>query len=340
MSSHTAPALEAVRSDLRSQNVWNDKDVVLQTAALIASFTFTVYPAHRSIHSLVIFSTLSLAVLAAFLLPQRFPVPQISPMEIDRTVRLLRGFGFGLAIVVVSAFAFSPAEIPAFKLFLYFVGSLAIARTSIRARQVEVPDIASDQPPVQVSKAHARVKRSIDVLISGIALAVLSPLLIVIAIAVKLDSPGPILFSHQRVGHRGKRFWILKFRTMYVQAPKYQRSPSTPEDARITRVGRVLRRLSIDEVPQLVNVLFGEMSLVGPRPEMPYITKNYTTLQRKRFAVLPGITGLWQISPARAFPIHQHIEYDLYYIARQSVLLDLAILCRTTASVVRGIGAT
>jgi len=126
---------------------------------------------------------------------------------------------------------------------------------------------------------------------------------------------------------------------MHVCCPPYQRSPIDDSDPRLTRVGRVLRRLSIDEVPQLLNVLKGEMSLVGPRPEMPFIVQNYGLLERQRLCVKPGITGLWQISSARAHPIHENIEYDLFYIEHQSLRMDLSILLRTVAAVIRGVGA-
>jgi lipopolysaccharide/colanic/teichoic acid biosynthesis glycosyltransferase len=107
----------------------------------------------------------------------------------------------------------------------------------------------------------------------------------------------------------------------------------------LTRVGRLIRRMSLDELPQLMNVLKGEMSLVGPRPEMPFIVDGYGDLERKRLAVRPGITGLWQISPARAFPIHENIQFDLHYIRHQNLVLDCAILVRTIAAVIDGVGA-
>jgi lipopolysaccharide/colanic/teichoic acid biosynthesis glycosyltransferase len=126
---------------------------------------------------------------------------------------------------------------------------------------------------------------------------------------------------------------------MRKDAPHYERSPLSDADVRLTRVGRVIRRFSIDELPQLINVLRGEMSLVGPRPEMPFIVDQYGPFERRRLLVRPGITGLWQISPARAQPIHESMEYDLYYIHRHNIFLDVAILLRTVTAVVRGIGA-
>jgi lipopolysaccharide/colanic/teichoic acid biosynthesis glycosyltransferase len=126
---------------------------------------------------------------------------------------------------------------------------------------------------------------------------------------------------------------------MRIDAPKYAPSPTSDRDCRLTRIGRLIRRISIDELPQLINVLKGEMSLVGPRPEMPFIVDRYTPLERGRLAVKPGITGLWQVSPARALPIHENLQYDLHYIFHQSLMLDGAILLRTLAAVIRGVGA-
>lgn len=339
MSSHTASAFEAARSDVRTQSAWNNKEVVAHVIALFVSFTFVAYQAHLPARSLSGPAALSVALFCATLLPQRFPLLRVSPLEIDRTVRLLRGLGLGISIVLAGELVFSQAGFSLLRLFLCFVGVLATVRIAIGVGPVKSGAILLDERVPRGMRGNARIKRCLDVVIACVALLILVPLCVLIAVAVKLDSPGPILFSHQRVGYRGKPFWILKFRSMHLHAPKYQRSPSTLDDTRITRVGRVLRRLSLDEIPQLINVLRGEMSFVGPRPEMPYIAKTYTALQRRRLDVLPGITGLWQISSARAFPIHHNLEYDLYYIARQSFLLDIAILCRTTASVVRGIGA-
>jgi lipopolysaccharide/colanic/teichoic acid biosynthesis glycosyltransferase len=124
---------------------------------------------------------------------------------------------------------------------------------------------------------------------------------------------------------------------MYTDAPIYDCSPTDSSDPRITRVGRILRRTSIDELPQLWNVLNGDMSLVGPRPEMPFIVQQYTSEQQRRLQIRPGITGLWQVSPARSQPIHEHLEYDLYYIDHYSFRLDLSILLNTISAVVRGI---
>jgi lipopolysaccharide/colanic/teichoic acid biosynthesis glycosyltransferase len=130
---------------------------------------------------------------------------------------------------------------------------------------------------------------------------------------------------------------MLKFRSMYIDAPKYGRSPETAGDSRITPAGRFLRRTSLDELPQLLNVLAGDMSLVGPRPEMPFITDNYTALESRRLSVPQGLTGLWQLSGDRKFSIHAAIEYDFYYIENRGVFLDFAILLHTLFFAMKGL---
>src|SRR6202035_5469849 len=138
-------------------------------------------------------------------------------------------------------------------------------------------------------------------------------------------SPGSAFFIQKRVGRNGELFKIYKFRSMYTDAPKYDFSPTSSSDPRITKIGRFLRRMSLDELPQLINVFLGNMSLVGPRPEMPFIVERYSAEQRRRLEVLPGITGLWQLSADRAFPIHENMEYDLYYMRNRNFFMDVAI---------------
>lgn len=179
------------------------------------------------------------------------------------------------------------------------------------------------------------MKRALDIFGSLVIGILSSPVWAITAIAVKLDSKGPVIFTHQRVGKGGHRFNLYKFRSMYQGAHIYKESPTSPKDLRITRVGAIIRRFSIDELPQIINVLKGEMSLVGPRPEMPYIVDAYNETQKKRLLVKPGITGLWQISPDRNKPIHDNIHHDLYYLENQSIWLDLKILAKTFMS--RGI---
>jgi lipopolysaccharide/colanic/teichoic acid biosynthesis glycosyltransferase len=181
------------------------------------------------------------------------------------------------------------------------------------------------------------VKRLTDLLLGGLVLALLSPVVALVALFIRLDSPGPILFVQDRVGQGGRLFRIYKFRSMRTDAPPYASSPTSVEDPRITRFGRFLRRSSLDEIPQLLNVMRGEMSLVGPRPEMPFVVDGYTPAQCQRLSVLPGITGLWQLSADRAFPIHENVQYDLYYIRHRGFFLDLAVLIHTLVFAMNGV---
>lgn len=181
-------------------------------------------------------------------------------------------------------------------------------------------------------------KRLMDICGALVLLIALAPLLLIVALLIRLDSPGPALFHQFRVGLNGRRFTIWKFRTMHPSAHSYARSPRGLDDRRVTRLGRFLRRTSIDELPQLINVLRGEMSLIGPRPEMPFIAARYTRVERQRLTLRPGMTGLWQISPARSAPIHHNLHCDLHYIRNRNLLLDTAILLRTVLVVVSGNG--
>ncbi len=195
------------------------------------------------------------------------------------------------------------------------------------------------------------VKRVVDLTVALVALFLLWPLMLLIALLIRLDSPGPVIFKQERVGLHGKPFRILKFRTMVVGAEKNMGVivEQTPDgrhflvkgrhDPRITRVGHYLRRWSLDELPQVFNVLKGEMSVVGPRPELPMLVHDYVPWQRKRFSVPPGITGWWQVTERADAPSSLHTEADLYYIQHYSLWLDLQILLRTFAAVVRGKGA-
>lgn len=183
---------------------------------------------------------------------------------------------------------------------------------------------------------YSIAKRMADLIGSSLLLVLLAPLFSLIALFIKLDSRGCALFVQDRVGRNGDLFKMYKFRSMRNDTLQYERSPTTPFDTRITRVGRFLRRSSLDELPQLINVFLGDMSLVGPRPEMPFIVELYTSEQRQRLQVIPGITGLWQLSADRAFPIHENIQYDLYYIRNRGFFTDLAILIHTLLFAMRG----
>jgi lipopolysaccharide/colanic/teichoic acid biosynthesis glycosyltransferase len=180
------------------------------------------------------------------------------------------------------------------------------------------------------------VKRAADVAGAAVLLAALSPLMAVIAAAVKLDSEGEVVFRQQRVGRGGRLFTILKFRTMVKDAP---RSPlgtyCYQDDPRITRVGKLLRRTSLDELPQLVNVLRGDMSFVGPRPDLPHHVARYTERQRGRLALRPGITGWAQVNGRNGIPWDARIELDLAYVVGWSLWRDVAVAARTVKVVLR-----
>jgi lipopolysaccharide/colanic/teichoic acid biosynthesis glycosyltransferase len=190
-----------------------------------------------------------------------------------------------------------------------------------------------------VEYSSSTFKRGCDVIGSLLFLILLFPLFIVVAGLIKLDSPGPIFFRHYRIGKDGRYFVLWKFRSMRMDVAEYEASPRSVGDGRLTRIGRLIRRLSVDEMPQLINVLIGDMSLVGPRPEMPFIVARYHPVHCERLLARPGITGLWQISPARAFPIHENLQYDLHYIRNQNFFLDCIIIVRTIVAVVHGVGA-
>ncbi len=191
----------------------------------------------------------------------------------------------------------------------------------------------------QIGFLYNFIKRTIDLFCSSVLLILFCPLFLGLSLAIKLNSAGPAIFRQTRIGLGGRTFELLKFRSMFLDAPKYATTPDSAADPRITSLGRWLRRTSLDELPQLINVFRGEMSLVGPRPEMPFIVQTYTPLQRQRLEAKPGITGVWQISAARGEPIHANIEYDLFYLNNRSTLFDVAILVKTVLSVIRGIGA-
>jgi exopolysaccharide biosynthesis polyprenyl glycosylphosphotransferase len=181
------------------------------------------------------------------------------------------------------------------------------------------------------------VKRCIDLILATTFLILGFPIFLALATLVKLDSPGPAIFKQKRVGQNGRLFEMYKFRSMHLHASGSDYSPKTQLDLRITRFGRFLRKTSLDELPQLLNVLQGNMSLVGPRPEMPFIVAEYREKERLRLQVKPGLTGLWQLSGDRAFLIHENIEYDLYYIQHRNFFMDLAILLHTAIFAMRGI---
>ena len=180
-------------------------------------------------------------------------------------------------------------------------------------------------------------RRLRDLVGAVVALAAASPALAAAAVAIKLDDRGPVLYRQRRVGQHGQEFELLKLRTMVVGAEAQGAGWAVNRgDPRITRVGRLLRRLSLDELPQLWNVLRGEMSLVGPRPTLAYQVERYTERQRRRLDVKPGITGWAQVHGRAALPWDERIELDVWYVEHRSPWLDLKILAKTPAALFSG----
>ncbi len=181
--------------------------------------------------------------------------------------------------------------------------------------------------------------RSFDILIAVVALALFSPFLLAAAIAIKLGSRGPVLYRQRRVGRDGREFEMLKLRTMVEGSdPVGYGTVVTRDDPRVTRPGRFLRRTSLDEVPNLINVLRGEMAMVGPRPTIPAQVDDYTPRQNRRHEVLPGITGWAQVQGRAGIPWEERIELDVWYVEHRSAALDARILARTTWLVLTGQG--
>jgi exopolysaccharide biosynthesis polyprenyl glycosylphosphotransferase len=205
-------------------------------------------------------------------------------------------------------------------------------------------DLVDDLPLVRLGRQRPHPlyevgKRLFDLVGALAGLVALAPLLLWCAWRIRRTSPGPALFAQERVGRDGRRFRIWKFRTMHRDTAPEAVAPTSRRDPRVTATGRWLRATSIDELPQLWNVLRGEMSLVGPRPEMPFIVAGYDEWQRRRLAVKPGITGLWQILGRKDLPMHQNLQYDFYYIRNRSLALDASILLRTAGAVLSRRGA-
>jgi lipopolysaccharide/colanic/teichoic acid biosynthesis glycosyltransferase len=182
------------------------------------------------------------------------------------------------------------------------------------------------------------MKRLLDILGSLLGLAVLSPLMVVIALLVRLTSGGPAIFRQRRAGRQGRPFTILKFRTMRTGADPYGCSPQSSGDERLTPVGRWLRESGLDELPQLLNVLAGQMSLVGPRPLYERQAQQWNQRQRRRLEVRPGITGYAQVSGRAANTIEDKLELDVYYVEHRSLRLDAWIVWRTLANLLTGRG--
>jgi exopolysaccharide biosynthesis polyprenyl glycosylphosphotransferase len=212
-----------------------------------------------------------------------------------------------------------------------------LATGEVRLNDIdEIPSISIRRNPGVI---YEICKRLFDIGISFIGIIITLPLYVFIFLAIKADTKGPALIRQRRVGWNKKPFTLYKFRTMHCNSELYGLAPDNDDDPRVTRVGRILRRFSLDELPQLWNILKGDMSLVGPRPEMEFIVSKYSSWQNIRLHTKPGLTGLWQILGRKDIPLHENLEYDFYYVSNRSVLLDTVILLKTVPAVLFGRGA-
>lgn len=203
---------------------------------------------------------------------------------------------------------------------------------------------------IEDKKIQFSIKRIIDIILSSIGIIVMIPIFLIIILLVKIDSKGPCIFKQTRVGKNGKAFIIYKFRTMVLNAESKRELNIDPQnvenfvfqstsDDRITKIGNFLRKSSLDETPQLLNVFIGNMSIVGPRPEIPAVVKYYSDIYRQRLFVTPGITGLAQVSGRGEIELGKTIYFDLSYIKEFSLWLDIKIFFKTIFSVFLGTGA-
>jgi lipopolysaccharide/colanic/teichoic acid biosynthesis glycosyltransferase len=204
--------------------------------------------------------------------------------------------------------------------------------------------------PLSVGRRHPSWKRPLDLCLTLLGLPAVLPLLFIVALAVRLSSPGPVFFVQTRIGRNGQPFGMIKFRSMYADAEARRGALlaqsdragvcfKSRNDPRTTPVGRILRRLSLDELPQICNVLRGDMSLVGPRPALPEEVRAYPARAFGRLSVLPGITGQWQVSGRAEIGFDEMVEMDLAYAADGRLITDLALLTRTFRAVITGRGA-
>jgi len=286
--------------------------------------------------------------------PQRFPVPVLG--EPDALRRLCEETRADTVLVARGGYATSQElrrigwDLEGSNIDLVVVPSLTdVAGPRIHMRPVAgLPLLHVEQP--QAGAAGGLVKRLFDVGAASAALLLLSPVLLVVAAAVKLHDGGPVFFRQARVGRDGRHFGMLKFRSMVVDAENrlvdllHQNDLDgvlfkMKADPRITRIGRFLRRYSIDELPQLVNVLRGEMSLVGPRPPLPSEVDEYARDVHRRLLVRPGLTGLWQVSGRSGLSWDESVRLDLYYVDNWSMMTDLVIMAKTVRAVLGSDGA-
>ncbi len=269
--------------------------------------------------------------------------------RIENTVQIARASGVGNVIIATTAVDATRSNALVRKLTDMGIHvELSSSLADIAAGRLTVRPLGRFPvlyvEPVQRHGWRVAAKRGFDLLVSTITVVVLAPLLALLAIAIKLDSKGPVLFKQERVGKDGRRFMVWKYRTMVVDAEaqlealRHLNEAEGPlfkmvHDPRVTRVGRVLRALSLDELPQLGNVLRGEMSLVGPRPALAREMEEWSTDLHERLRVKPGLTGMWQVSGRSDASFEEYVRLDLYYVDNWSLWTDLAIVAKTVPTV-------
>jgi exopolysaccharide biosynthesis polyprenyl glycosylphosphotransferase len=275
--------------------------------------------------------------------------------EVDQVVEVIRGCNASGALVATSAIDLEVTNRLALQVNeAGYYAELSLSLRGIAPERLAVRTLGHFQiasvGPVHRSGWRGIAKRALDVVGATTGLLLMAPVLALIAVVIKLNSNGSMLFRQERVGRSGKPFWILKFRTMVHNAEELmadlakQNEADGPlfkvkNDPRVTRVGHVLRRYSLDELPQLWNVLRGDMSLVGPRPALPREVTGWEPELHQRLAVKPGITGMWQVNGRSSASFKDYVRLDLYYVDNWSLLTDLAIMVKTVVAVLRRHGA-
>jgi lipopolysaccharide/colanic/teichoic acid biosynthesis glycosyltransferase len=229
-----------------------------------------------------------------------------------------------------------PVSMPVPPVLEAFPGGV-LAEEAARADWLVILGASHSQPTSRLLYGLV-VKRWLDAVAASLLIVMLLPVMIVAAVLIQLQSPGSVIFRQTRIGRNGQPFTIYKFRTMIgdrrarqkpFSGEERRRRHKTANDPRVTRAGKLLRRTSIDELPQLFNILRGDMSFVGPRPELPHIVARYEDWQHGRHLVTPGLSGWWQVTGRSDLPMHEHTDLDIYYVENQSFMLDLQIVLRT-----------
>jgi lipopolysaccharide/colanic/teichoic acid biosynthesis glycosyltransferase len=328
--------------------------VLTAVAVLLAYWLRLNMPFGKVIMPPLLISTLlqlALIIYPVTLLLLSFYDPQRTYRAVDE-YQILTVASLVAAILLGFAILFTARETSRILLIYFYITHFVLMlgfHTGLRlARRMRYQE-GSPEPPSLTGYQRA-IKRTIDVAAAGLGLVAIAPVMIAIAIAIKLDSRGPVFFRQQRVGENKRMFGMYKFRSMYTDAEQRlsevirhttdgQLIHKRKDDPRVTQIGRFIRRTSLDELPQLLNVILGDMSLVGPRPELPMLVERYEPWQHERLSVPQGMTGWWQVNGRSDKPMHLHTEEDIYYVRNYSLLLDLQIMLKTVWVVFRGKGA-